>query len=149
MSPAAKMNDVTDTPVAAARLEALFGAIHDRRMRGLPFVNEALRVEAVGFRRWEGRWLGVLITPWFMSLVLLPDESGRWDSVPVRETRRYAFPAGEFEFIGGFEPSFGEYQSCSLFSPVFEFLQHDVAQATAEAALAALLEPPRPSRPQG
>jgi len=136
---------MTDAAIAsellpAARLEAAFRDIHAQRMQGLPFVNEALQVEAVDFRRWEGRWLGVLITPWFMNLVLLPDAPDAWRSLAVRAETRYAFPAGVFDFIGGFEPAIGEFQSCSLFSPVFEFQQHEVARATAEAALAALFD---------
>ena len=35
-------------------------------------VNPALAVEAVGFRPWGEHWLGILITPWFMNLVLMP-----------------------------------------------------------------------------
>jgi len=35
----------------------------------------------------------------------------------------------------------GEYLSCSLFSPVFEFAGHDVARQTAEACLTALFDP--------
>lgn len=123
------------------RLEAAFRAIHAQRMQGLPFVNERLCVEAVGFRRWEGRWLGVLITPWFMNLVLLPDAPESWEPVPLRADARYEFPAGSFDFIGGHEPACGEFQSCSLFSPVFEFEQQEVARATAEAVLAALFDP--------
>jgi [NiFe] hydrogenase assembly HybE family chaperone len=123
------------------RLEAAFRAIHAQRMRDLPFLNARLRVEAVGFRRWEGRWLGVLITPWFMNLVLLPDAPQRWQSVPVRGAARYEFPAGAFDFIGGCEAQCGEFQSCSLFSPVFEFDAQEVARATAEAVLAALFDP--------
>jgi [NiFe] hydrogenase assembly HybE family chaperone len=124
----------------AERLEAAFQDIYAQRMQGLPFINDALRVEAVGFRRWEGRWLGVLITPWFMNLVLLPDASEQWRSLTQRADTSYAFPAGVFDFIGGFEPAIGEFQSCSLFSPVFEFQQHEVARATAEAALTALFD---------
>jgi [NiFe] hydrogenase assembly HybE family chaperone len=139
------MNDsavaVDTRPAAPAqRLEDAFRAIHASRMQGLPFVNDALQVEAIGFRRWEGRWLGVLLTPWFMNLVLLPDEPDKWQSVPVRGSCSYAFPAGVFDFIAGFEDGVGEFQSCSLFSPVFEFAQHEVARATAQASLAALFE---------
>lgn len=134
------MNAHAQEPAPAERLEAVFRDIHAQRMQGLPFVNARLRVEAVGFRRWEGCWLGVLITPWFMNLVLLPDEPGEWRTLPVRAEASYTFPAGVFDFIGGFEPAVGEFQSCSLFSPVFEFDSHDVARATAEAALAALLD---------
>lgn len=134
---------MSETPQATPpqRLEAAFRAIHAQRMQGLPFVNAALQVEAVGFRRWEGRWLGVLITPWFMNLVLLPDAPQRWETVPVRAEARHEFPAGAFDFIGGYEPGCGEFQSCSLFSPVFEFGAQDVARATAEAVLTALFDP--------
>ncbi|MGE5336348.1 MAG: [NiFe]-hydrogenase assembly chaperone HybE [Gemmatimonadota bacterium] len=136
------MTAVASAPglLPAEKLETTFRAIHAERMHGMPLVNEALRVEAVGFRRWEGRWLGVLITPWFMSLVLLPDVPGQWRSVPVRGSTGYVFPAGVFDFIGGHEPALGEFQSCSLFSPMFEFAQHEVARATAEAVLAALFD---------
>lgn len=128
-------------PAPPVRLEAAFRAIHAQRMQGLPFVNARLQVEAVGFRRWEGRWLGVLVTPWFMNLVLLPDDPTRWRALPVRAETSYAFPSGVFDFIGGCDPAIGEFQSCSLFSPVFEFDCQELARATAEAALVALFDP--------
>jgi [NiFe] hydrogenase assembly HybE family chaperone len=52
----------------------------------------------------------------------------------------YALPAGVFEFISAREPLLGDYQSCSLFSPMFEFADPDGARATAVAALAALFD---------
>ncbi len=54
----------------SARLVAAFEAAAVR-MRGLPIVNPALAVEAVGFAPWEGHWLGVMVTPWFINLTLL------------------------------------------------------------------------------
>lgn len=124
------------------RLVAAFRAIHATRMRGLPFVNERLAVEAIGFRRWNERWLGVLLTPWFMSLVLLPDDTARarWQPLKPGACAAYEFPAGVFEFIGGREEAIGEFQSCSLFSPVFEFADQATARLAAEAALAALFD---------
>ena len=47
------------------------------RMEGLDFVNPALSVEAVAFAPWQGHWLGVLITPWFMNLILAPRDTAR------------------------------------------------------------------------
>lgn len=130
------------------RLAAAFRAIHTTRMRGLPFVNERLAVEAVGFRLWNERWLGVLLTPWFMSLVLLPADApgARWQALKKGASAAYAFPAGVFEFIGGHEEAIGEFQSCSLFSPVFEFADQATARLAAEAALAALFGEPDRAR---
>jgi [NiFe] hydrogenase assembly HybE family chaperone len=127
-------------PDPSAQVERAFTQILAERMQGLPFLNPALRVEAVGFRRWEGRWLGVLITPWFMNLVLLPDEEAAWRHVRYGDSLAYALPAGVFEFISACEPLLGDYQSCSLFSPVFEFADQDGARATAQAALDALFD---------
>ena len=73
-------------------------------MHGLPFVNPALAVEAVGFAPWEGRWLGVMVTPWFINLVLAPLDPAQWRSLGQGEKRRYRFPAGDYEFIGAIEP---------------------------------------------
>lgn len=124
----------------AARLEGAFRVIHAERMRGLPLANEALAVEAVGFAPWDAHWLGILVTPWCMNLVLLPREAAAWQSVPAGAKLAYRFPAGVYEFVSGREDAIGEYQACSLFSPMFEFADHASARLTAEAALAALFD---------
>ena len=124
----------------AARLEAAFRAIGVGRMRGLPFVNEALEVEAVGFAHWDGHWLGCLVTPWCMNLVLLPRDAAAWQSVPPGDKVAYRFPAGVYDFVAGREETIGEYQACSLFSPMFEFADHESARLTAQAALQALFD---------
>ena len=124
----------------AARLEAAFRAIAAARMRGLPVVNAALEVEAVGFAPWDAHWLGVLVTPWCMNLVLLPREPARWASLPPGKKVAYRFPAGVYEFVSGHEAAVGEYQACSLFSPMFEFADHAAARLTAQAALEALFD---------
>lgn len=124
----------------AARLESAFRSIHEGRMRGLPLANEALAVEAVGFAPWDAHWLGVLVTPWCMNLVLLPREAAAWQSAPAGAKLAYRFPAGMYEFVSGREDAIGEYQACSLFSPMFEFADHATARLTAEAARAALFD---------
>jgi [NiFe] hydrogenase assembly HybE family chaperone len=103
-------------------------------------VNPALEVEAVGFRPWADHWLGVLITPWFMNLVLMPRVAAQWTPIGERETRHHVFPAGAFEFIGRCDATLGDYQACSLFSPMFEFADQAEARATAIAALDALFD---------
>jgi [NiFe] hydrogenase assembly HybE family chaperone len=123
----------------AARLEAAFTRIWKTRMEGLPFLNPALRVEAVGFRAWQGEWLGALVTPWSVNLVLLPGD-GAWTALPPGGERVATLPAGRFPFVAGADDELGEYHACSLFSPALAFVDHDAARATAEAALAALFD---------
>jgi len=137
-----------DAAAIAARVQAAFERVRRERMTGLPFVNEALRVELVGLRRWRGLWLGVLVTPWFMNLLLLPgdgtgpsqDPSARWPAVRTGEYASFSFPAGVMSFLAGREGEVGEYLSCSLFSPMFEFADHETARQTAEACLGALFD---------
>ena len=104
----------------ADRLVACFEEIRATRMTGVPILNEALSVAAIGGREWNGNWLGVLVTPWFMNLMLLPQDPGETPDAPGTK-RCFVFPAGRFEFIAGYEEAIGAYWMCSLFSPVFEF----------------------------
>jgi [NiFe] hydrogenase assembly HybE family chaperone len=124
----------------AQRLAARFRAAA-ARMAGLAIVNPALEVEAVGFARWNGRWLGVMVTPWAMNLVLLPDDPQAWRALASGAKRRYAFPAGEFEFVGASDPDLGDYQVCSLFSPMDAFADQAAASLVAKLARAALFDP--------
>ena len=109
-------------------------------MEGLSFVNPALAVEAVGFAPWQGRWLGVLLTPWCMNLILAPGDASVWQSQRQGEKQCYHFPAGEYEFIGAVDGLAGEYQMCSLFSPVLQFEDQATARLVAQLALAALFD---------
>lgn len=131
-----------DAETIAARFERTFANIRDTRMRDLPMLNEAMPVKAVGFREWGEHWLGVLITPWFMNLVLSPvrDVSHEWQELPVTDRVRHTFPAGQFEFLIGEEEGVGRYQMCSLFPSMFVFENEEAAVAAAEAALVALFE---------
>ena len=124
----------------SARLEAAYTRIWKTRMTGLPFLNAQLRVEAVGFRPWQGEWLGALVTPWFVNLVLVPGE-GEWTPLAQGGERIVTLPAGGFRFVAGHDEDIGEYHACSLFSPAQEFADHDTARAVAAASLEALFDP--------
>lgn len=132
------------------RLESLYREIGETRMQGVPILNEKLEVAALGFEPWQEYALGVLLTPWFMNLMLVPlDQEKFIESAPeIGAKRLLNVPAGQVEFILFFEEGFGWSLSCSLFSPMFEFEDHTAALETAQAALdeilneGAKLEPP-------
>ena len=126
-------------PDPSPRLVAAFRDVADR-MEGLGFVNPALQVEAVAFEPWQGHWLGVMVTPWFMNLVLLPRERSQWQPLPLRAKRKLHFPAGVFEFIGADDPVIGEHQTCSLFSPMHDFQDQAAARLVARLAREALFD---------
>lgn len=124
-----------------ARLEAAFREIHTAQMRGLPIVNDALAVKALGFRRHDERWLGALVTPWFLNIVLLPGEGDDWSGLIPGAKELIEFPSGRYEFVHANRKGVGAYKACSLFSPMFEFASMLQATETASAALVSLFDP--------
>jgi [NiFe] hydrogenase assembly HybE family chaperone len=120
-------------------LETTFNEILDKRMRDLPVVNAALSVQALGFNRFGEDCLGILITPWFMNLMLLPGPNSHWHTQQPGTKIEKHFPYGAFEFTLGSETQIGTYALCSLFSPMFQFENQAAALATAQAALQGLL----------
>jgi [NiFe] hydrogenase assembly HybE family chaperone len=135
-------------------LEAAFRLIQATRMQGLGLLNERLRVQAVGFELLpmlpapEGPLAvagGVLVTPWFINLMLLP--LGRAEAAArTQAASRDAWPApGQawvrawgghpLSFIGAHDVSIGAYALCSLCSPVHDVPDQAAAVATAQQVL--------------
>ncbi len=120
-----------------AALVDFYRRVETERMQGIPILNPALSVQALGFRLADEEDAvaeGVLITPWFMSLVRLPlavqDHAGR-----VGRKRVLAFGNERFDFIGAHDPVLGFHEACALFSPMAEFRSQDQARETAQAVL--------------
>ena len=122
-------------------VETAFFRIQQTSMADVPILNPALSVEAIDFQRWQGHWLGMVVTPWCMSLLLIPGSTDNWVSAGQNKRRFVKFPAGDFAFLGGNETELGEYQSCSLFSPMNKFSTQLEATMTARASMLGLLTP--------
>ncbi len=132
-----------------AEVEALYQRIHANEMADMPVLNTALAVEALGFERCAYGWLGILITPWFMNLLLLPATGVTWTSVPAGKPRSLSFASGDYIFNADRETTLGEFLSCQLFSPMYHFPDQDTARIAARAALAAVLsQPGSPTQPE-
>ena len=89
-----------------------------RECTELPPVNPRLRCISVGFVRYRGDWLGVVITPWFMDLVLLPGGGILWGDIPAGQRRYIELPQGTVAFTAAEEPHLGAYQHAPLVSTV-------------------------------
>lgn len=166
---------ITDNP--EQRLEAMYLQIWATNMRDLPFVNSALSVEAVGFRRWQpastdhsdtdtaaltgaggaaspceqsGDWVGAVITPWFINLFVLPGGGNLWSDRPPGQRCHILFPIGPLEFIADHDPTaiVPAYQYCPLFAPPSQFASQAAARAAASAALEAMLMAPTVADPR-
>lgn len=106
----------------------------DATMNDLPLYNGKLEVEAWGFEPFEERdLLGVLITPWFMNLVMFPIEPQAIDANKYGEAKTFTLPCGERSFLYGGDEAIGAFWAASLHSPMDIFVNQ--AQARAEARL--------------
>ena len=126
---------------AVVQLVARFRQIGEERMRGLPIYHEALQVEAVGFRPCAMGLIGVLITPWFMNVILLPTAAAHDPRLRLGDKVSHALPAGEQEFTVGEDEVIGVYHFHSLASPMLHFKTQDGARATGMHALQRMLTP--------
>ena len=122
--------------------ETGFTTIHQTRMQGLPILNPRLQVKAGNFRRWGNDWIGTIVTPWSILVVLACGSRGGWESVRPGATRIVELPAGDFPFLGCLDPILGEYQMMSLMSPVLELEDQAAAEAVAQIALETMLTVP-------
>ena len=129
------------------RLARIYGDIAERSMRDLPVFNPKLRVEAVDFHDDGTRVIGIVVTPWFMNVVITASPLGPAPvALPAGATATHDLPSGTYDFVVGDIPGFGRLDSLSLFSPMFEFDDPEVALATARAAMAELRRAPEPEK---
>ena len=121
-------------------IEQRYNEILRNNMEGVAVVNQHLFVKAVGFRKLGDELIGVLITPWFMNLMILPSDPTAWRVSQQGSKTLRQLPSGPYEFIFGWDPELGGYGMCGLFSPMFEFSSQAQAEATAEEVLKALFD---------
>lgn len=140
-----------EAPLAARvhALEQRYREIAATRMAGVALCHPGLEVAAVDFAPEPGGAgvLGALVTPWFMNLVWLPlppasdTRAAPPAALPVGASRKRPVGPELFEFIGAHEAGLGDFEACSLFSPMFEFADQAAAVATARAVLQLLRDP--------
>lgn len=117
-----------------------FEHIYTEHMRDLPIVNPRVQVEAVGFRGYEDHEIGVLITPWFMNLVLLPAGEA-WADSAQGDSLSIEFPSGPIEFTTSRDDELGTYLTAVLFRSVSDFPDQSTARAVAEQVMKDLFVP--------
>lgn len=155
-------------PQRISALVASFARIGETTMCGLPFYNDGLVVEAVGFERMgtfsseadhaslsqtavnerdaarspSADWFGALITPWFLNLMLIPDQFIPYTDAASSIKRKLSMPGGTLVLRGGGTDDFGLIYACSIASPVNSFKTQDQARSAAYRALARIYAPP-------
>ncbi|UCV03502.1 [NiFe]-hydrogenase assembly chaperone HybE [Dechloromonas denitrificans] len=104
--------------------------------RELPVANAALQVEAIGFARCRGDWLGVVVTPWFIRLFLLNGGGRLWGDIPAGQRRYLELPGGVLQFTADDDPALGPCQYSPLIDPISAVPDMATARRIARDAMA-------------
>ncbi len=99
-------------------------------MRGLPILNPRLAVEATGIREFGDHVIFVMISPWFMNLVVLPGTE-EWNGSDQGECCEFEFPGELLEFSVCHDADFGTFLSTVLFRTMSDFPDQDMARDVA------------------
>ncbi|MEW8627019.1 MAG: [NiFe]-hydrogenase assembly chaperone HybE [Candidatus Thiodiazotropha sp.] len=121
------------------QIEAVFKQIEQEQMQGIPLLNPALQVETIGFQEYEGRMIGVLITPWLMNLMLFPGDADDWGKLKLGDNQYHRLPSNEYRFTVNEIDGIGLCQTHPLYSPMHEFMNQEHAVAAAESFMRTLM----------
>jgi [NiFe] hydrogenase assembly HybE family chaperone len=138
------------------RLEQAYQWILLNRMQGLPILEPRLQVQAIGFEEVEGdpaHAQGVLITPWFMSLVHLPLHMRKSTPDTAAAPQEWRFGHQAIPCLPTPTPGLGVIWLCSLYSPMHAFPEQQKAVEMAASVLDHLRQktpqPPSPATSAG
>ena len=103
---------------------------------------DTVAIESVGFRLFNDvELLGVVLTPWFMNLMILPITPVAMNMAEIGKTVSVELPVGPRKFVVGGDEVVGLYKAHSLHSPVLSFTLPGQARAEAQRQLALLMTP--------
>ncbi len=128
------------------RLVAYHREVLETRLAGLPILNPELEVEAVGFGKLAAHELGVLVTPWFINLVLLPG-TDRWQDRAQGSRCNIELPGAKVDFTVSHDAELGTTLSAALFGTVTDFPDQAMAREVAAETLRLLLSEERAGDP--
>jgi [NiFe] hydrogenase assembly HybE family chaperone len=131
--------NMTDLETLTRQIESVFKRIEQEQMQGIPLLNPALQVQTIGFQHYQERPIGILITPWMMNLLLLPNEKDDWSDLKLGDKQHHRLPANEYRFMVNEIEGIGVCQTHSLYSPMHEFMNQEHAVAAAESFMQTLM----------
>lgn len=101
----------------AERLITQYREIAQQQMQEIPFLHPTMSISAT-LQEFDAQWFGCVLTPWMLSLVILPGPQQIWSRRNMGERIGLQLPHGNMTFIVGELPHIGQLLSCSLMSPI-------------------------------
>lgn len=130
---------------SGAWLEAAFTHVAHNDMQTLPFYRAAIPVKTCGFTLFEQQWIGCLLTPWTLSLLVLPGPDQVWSQCTTGDRLALQLPCGNVTFIvSDIADASGQnhqYLSCSLMSPIDPHMTAQQALTLAEQSAHGAVSP--------
>jgi [NiFe] hydrogenase assembly HybE family chaperone len=103
-------------------VQKVYSQVLETDMQHMAFCQLSLPVYATPFVHYQNQWLGVLLTPWMLSILILPGPNECWPPRQLADKLGLEFGAGReskhYTFIVNQHPQLGQYLACSLMSPV-------------------------------
>lgn len=98
-------------------------------------INPRLSVAVLSFVRCQDDWLGAVITPWAIHLILMNGGGCLWGDIPPGQLRYVRLPGGAQGFIADGDPEIGAWQYASLLDSIGEVVDMRAARLIANDGL--------------
>ncbi|MBD1577633.1 [NiFe]-hydrogenase assembly chaperone HybE [Vibrio sp. S11_S32] len=115
-------------------IEAVYQRIFAQQMQSLSFVSPHIEIEMVSLQPYQDHWMGGMITPWMLNLMIMPmDETqGLWADLRVGEEIGLHLAGNDYRFYASEVAGIGQFLACSLMSPIAGLTEHSQAVTLAK-----------------
>ena len=111
-------------------------------MQDLPFYHKGIECFCPKFVLFEDQWIGTVLTPWMMSVVILPGPQQQWEPRELGDKLTVQLPYKPLTFTVSSLENVPQYLSCSLHSPLDPNLTNEQAVQLTQDCLRMVLSIP-------